>query len=271
MGTRSTDKAAVALAEIGNPSDVEPIVIDVGSEESVAGAYQDYLKVRRSDEFIDVFINNAAAQLDWVPNKSHIPTLEIDVELLDKIFRVNVFGAVLTTRYFLSTMRGGGRIVNVASGSGEFWDPNAYKDFQPGYAPSKSALIMMTKKLACAVIDRGIYVNSCCPGWCKTSMGGDTADTSPDDGAGSVIAACFLKTDTPPSGRYFRYGKLIPLDVIPYMFFPPENGCEGRLSAILNSRTWRYGSKITSIVRKIFPKGSIRARIAWKIFSLFKQ
>lgn len=250
MGCRSLEKAMNALKEIGNPANVIPIIIDVEFEDSVKNAYQEYLKVKGQDEYLDLFINNAGAQLDWIPNGSYVKTLDIDISLLDRIFRINAFAPILTTRHFLPSMKSGTRIVNVASGSGEFWDPNAFKDFQPGYAPSKSALIMMTKKIAAAVQQYGIVVNSCCPGWCKTQMGGAFADTTPEDGANSVIATCFLKDKNPPTGQHFRYGKRIFLDVYPSYF------CEH----------CKYKQKQVSLLQKIF---SLRNEGKHKVVRIF--
>jgi len=222
MGVRNLEKAKIALEQIGNPLKVIPIAIDVEFEESIAKAYQYYLNVKEEDEQLNLFINNAGAQLDWVPNASHIKTLEMPIELLDRIFRINTFSSLLTTRYFLPSMKAGTRIVNVSSGSGNLWDANAYMDFQVGYASSKIALLMMTKKIAAAVEDKGIYVNAVCPGWCKTSMGGECAETTPEDGANSIIQACFLDVEKPPRGQFFRYGQRILVDVPPTSVYPYE-------------------------------------------------
>lgn len=218
MGVRSLEKGKSALAELGNPDNVIPIVIDIEFEESIRQAYQKYLELKDPDETLGLFINNAAAQLDWTPEAGNIPTLDFDVPLLDRIFRTNVFAPLLTTRTFLPSMRAGTRIVVVASGSGEFYDPHADLDFQFGYASSKAAVLMGTKKIAAAVKSRGIYVNACCPDWCKTSMGGPKAPDTPEDGAASIISACFLNDAEPPIGKYYRHGKRVMFDVHPSSF-----------------------------------------------------
>ena len=215
MGCRSLEKAEKALAQIGNPTNVFPLILDVSDEKSVKQAFEEYKNLKSENEKLHVLINNAGAQLDWIPNGQYIKTFDIDIELLDQIFRTNVFGALIVSRTFISEMKEGGRIVNVTSGSGEFWDKNAILDFQPGYASSKSAAIMMTKKIAAAALPYKVFVNSCCPGWCKTSMGGECADTSAYDGAKSILAACFLDNKNPPTGHHYRYGKRILIDVNP--------------------------------------------------------
>ncbi len=215
MGCRSLEKAKNAIIELGNSVNIIPIVVDVSQEESVKQAFEYYKQIKPKEEKLDILINNAGAQLDWIPNGEYIKTFDIDIELLDKIFRTNVFSHLIMTRTFISEMSEGGRVVNVTSGSGEFWDNNAIMDFQPGYAPSKSAAIMMTKKIAAAALPYKVYVNSCCPGWCRTAMGGDDAETSAYDGAKSILSACFINKKNPPSGYHYRYGKKIPIDVLP--------------------------------------------------------
>ena len=215
MGVRSQEKANEALNKIGNPTDVIPLVMGLENEEQIAEAYKKYLSLKDEDESLDILINNAVTALDWIPDVSHISTLDIEYSAMEKMYRVNVLAPLFMMRYFLPSMKKGSRIVNVASGSGEFWDPNALKDFQPGYATTKSALIMLTKKMAASVINKEIFVNSCCPGWCKTETGGWHADTTPEDGADSVIATLFLNLEKPPFGHHYRYGNRIMLDVYP--------------------------------------------------------
>ncbi len=219
MGSRVLKNAVNIIEELDSPKNIVPVEIDVSDEKSVKNAYDNFLKIKDNDEKLYLFINNAACGLDWVANKSYYKSLEIPTEILESIYRTNVFGAIWTTKYFLPVMEKNSRIVNVASGSGEFWDANALKDFQVGYAPSKSALIMTTKKLAMAVKDKGIYINAVCPNWCKTEKGGENAKYSAAHGAESIIKACFLnKENNIPTGFYFRDGLRIPIDVKPYTF-----------------------------------------------------
>ena len=162
-------------------------------------------------EGIDVLINNAACGSDWVPNGPHVSALDISQDQLVEAYKVNVFAPILLSKHLSPFMHPGTRIVNVVSGVGEFNHPDAVKDFQIAYAPSKSALIMATKKMAAAYAPFGIAVNAACPGWCQTAMGGKDAPDSPEKGADSIIAACFLDSNAPPTGQYFRHGQRINL------------------------------------------------------------
>lgn len=163
------------------------------------------------DREIDVLINNAA-EVDWTPNQSSVGAMEITHEELLNIFSTNVIAPITLTQALLHDQklkRRGGRIVNVVSGVGEFNHPDARKDFQIGYASSKSALIMATMKMAAALEPYGISVNAACPGWCNTRMGGKDAPDSPKRGAESIVKACFLDSKNAPTGGYYRHGERI--------------------------------------------------------------
>ena len=55
----------------------------------------------------------------------------------------------------------------------------------------------------------GILVNSVCPGWVRTDMGGAGASRSVEEGAASVLWAARLGPDG-PTGGFFRDGNPVP-------------------------------------------------------------
>jgi NAD(P)-dependent dehydrogenase (short-subunit alcohol dehydrogenase family) len=55
----------------------------------------------------------------------------------------------------------------------------------------------------------GILVNSVCPGWVATEMGGTGAPRSPEDGAAGVLWAPLLPDDG-PTGGFYRDGRPLP-------------------------------------------------------------
>ena len=61
------------------------------------------------------------------------------------------------------------------------------EDEAPSYAISKAALNAVTRQLASSLGPRGIKVNSVCPGWVRTDMGGAGASRSVEEGADTVV------------------------------------------------------------------------------------
>ena len=103
-------------------------------------------------------------------------------------------------------MDGRGTVVNVSSGMGQLSDMNGCC---PGYRLSKTALNAVTRILADELKHTAIRVNSVCPGWVKTDMGGAGAERSVQEGAAGIVWAACLPDDG-PSGGFFRDGKPIP-------------------------------------------------------------
>jgi NAD(P)-dependent dehydrogenase (short-subunit alcohol dehydrogenase family) len=102
--------------------------------------------------------------------------------------------------------QGWGRIVNVSSGAGSLADMSTY---EPPYSVSKAALNAITRVLAGELQGTGILVNSVCPGWVRTDMGGAIAPRSVEEGAASVMWAVRLPDDG-PTGGFFRDGEPVP-------------------------------------------------------------
>ncbi len=142
------------------------------------------------------------------------------------IWAVNVRGPLLLTRALAGKLAKDARVVMVTSGLGELSsqpdalarklrDPSlSFEDVlamcrrpQGGYGPSKAALNALTRLFARELPDA--RVNSVCPGWVRTAMGGPGAPRSVEEGAASVLWACRLPANG-PSGGVFRDGQPIP-------------------------------------------------------------
>ena len=78
--------------------------------------------------------------------------------------------------------------------------------WSPAYAASKTALNAITCLLAVALKDKGVAVNSVCPGWCRTEMGGPNAPRSVEEGAAGIV---WLAADAPQdkTGLFWRMRK----------------------------------------------------------------
>ncbi|MEO5666852.1 MAG: SDR family NAD(P)-dependent oxidoreductase, partial [Bdellovibrionota bacterium] len=98
---------------------------------------------------------------------------------------------------------GGGRIVNVSSGMGQLSEMGPGT---PAYRISKTALNSLTAILGAELKKDGILVNSVCPGWVKTDMGGAGASRELSEGVASILWAAEIP-DSGPTGGYFRDGK----------------------------------------------------------------
>jgi len=109
---------------------------------------------------LNVLLNNAGVL--------HIGTAEqITEQQWDETFNVNVRGLWLLSRAVLPPMRkaGGGSIINMASVLGINGARN-----RASYAPSKGAVVLLTK---CMAIDHGhehIRVNAICPSFVETDL-----------------------------------------------------------------------------------------------------
>jgi meso-butanediol dehydrogenase / (S,S)-butanediol dehydrogenase / diacetyl reductase len=103
---------------------------------------------------IDVLVNNAGVA--WTG-----PALEMPLEALQAMLRVNVEGVFIVSRAVLPHMvqRRSGIVVNLASWAGK--TGNAYF---AGYSASKFAVIGLTQALAREMAPHGVRVNAICPG-----------------------------------------------------------------------------------------------------------
>jgi NAD(P)-dependent dehydrogenase (short-subunit alcohol dehydrogenase family) len=123
-------------------------------------------------------------------------------------FETNVLGPWRLTQAILPLMRQQrfGRIVNVSSGMGQLSEMGGGS---PAYRISKTALNAVTRIIAAETAGENILVNSVCPGWVKTDMGGEGADRTPEQGADTLIWLATLP-DGGPTGGFFRDRKPIP-------------------------------------------------------------
>jgi NAD(P)-dependent dehydrogenase (short-subunit alcohol dehydrogenase family) len=103
---------------------------------------------------IDLLVNNAG--IAWMG-----PALEMPLDALQSMLRVNVEGVFIVGRAVLPQMiaRHTGSVVNLAS-----WAGKTGPAFFAGYGASKFALIGLTQALAREMAPHGIRVNAICPG-----------------------------------------------------------------------------------------------------------
>jgi NAD(P)-dependent dehydrogenase (short-subunit alcohol dehydrogenase family) len=102
------------------------------------------------------------------------PFLKSDDALFERMWRVNLMGAVAVSRAVLPAMLedGFGRIIHVASTA-------ALKGYAyaTAYVAAKHALLGLTRALAQEVARRGVTVNAVCPGFTDTGLLADSVAT----------------------------------------------------------------------------------------------
>lgn len=152
----------------------------------------------------DVLINNAGVMLD--PRGSRV--LDSSVATYRETLEANFFGPLRLIQALVPLMKKGGygRIVNMSSGQGQLSDMGTGT---PAYRISKTALNALTRTCAAELAGSGILVNSMCPGWVRTDMGGPSAPRTLAQGADTAVWLATLPPDG-PSGRFFRDRKSIP-------------------------------------------------------------
>jgi NAD(P)-dependent dehydrogenase (short-subunit alcohol dehydrogenase family) len=168
--------------------------LDVSNSRSIQEAAGRFAKI--SDR-LDVLVNNAGIYPDEGVTIATVPR-----DLLGRTFQTNTFGPLEVTQAFLPYLRRGpsSRIINVSSGYGQLDGMSADA---PSYCLSKLALNGVTIMLADALRTDGVAVNSMCPGWVRTDMGGPGATRSVEEGADTAV---WLADEAPHelTGKFFR-------------------------------------------------------------------
>jgi len=197
IGVRDLAKGEAAARRLGGK--VEAIELDVAAPDAAARAAAE---VERRFGRLDVLVNNAAIHYD--PSAR---ALKPDWTTIREAFETNVFGAWRVAAAFapLLSASGHGRLVNVSSEGGSLASMGAGA---PAYSTSKATLNALTRILAGELRGAGVLVNSICPGWVATDMGGPGGRPVAQGAAGIVWAATL--PDDGPTGGFFRDGKTLP-------------------------------------------------------------
>jgi NAD(P)-dependent dehydrogenase (short-subunit alcohol dehydrogenase family) len=200
LGARDPEKAREAAAEIaqGAHAEVTPLELDVADPASIARAAA---RVSETPGRLDVLVNNAGVGSDF-----GVSGTEPDFAKVQAALDTNFFGAYRLTVALLGVLRKSAypRIVNVSSGMGGVAEMGGWS---PGYRVSKAALNAVTRILSTELAGEGFLVNSACPGFVNTDMGGPMGAQKPvEDGAAGVVWLATLPDDG-PTGGFFRDGQ----------------------------------------------------------------
>lgn len=174
--------------------------LDVTDPESIASLRQ---FIHEKFGHLDVLINNAGLLID-APD---ISVFDAKVDTLRKTMEANLYGPLQLIQALVPLMKkhNYGRIVNVSSGMGQLTDMGGG---YPAYRTSKASLNALTRIFADELKGTSILVNSMCPGWVKTDMGGPGATRTPEQGVDTMVWLANLP-DGGPTGAFFRDRKPI--------------------------------------------------------------
>jgi len=202
LTSRDEAKGRAAANQLrGEGLEVDFHALDVTSERSVK-TFAGWLEI--ACKRCDILVNNAGVMLD--PRGSRV--LNSKAATYRETLETNLIGPLLLAQALVPLMKrnGYGRIVNVSSGQGQLSDMGVGT---PAYRVSKTALNALTRVLAAELKGSGILVNSMCPGWVRTDMGGAGAPRAVEQGADTAVWLATLPDDG-PSGGLYRDRKPIP-------------------------------------------------------------
>ncbi len=199
---RDGEKATAVARELSENTgaSVTALTLDVADRDSIAAAAE---RVRVEVGRLDVLVNNAGIGSDF-----GVAGVDPDFEKIQRALDTNFFGAYRVTIALLGLLRASEhpRIVNVSSGMGGVGEMGGWS---PGYRVSKASLNAMTRILSTELKDDGFLVNSACPGFVNTDMGGPMGATkSVADGASGIVWLATLPDDG-PTGGFFRDGQSV--------------------------------------------------------------
>jgi NAD(P)-dependent dehydrogenase (short-subunit alcohol dehydrogenase family) len=202
LSARDGEKASVAAQELAESTGgvVRPLTLDVADPASIAAAAE---RVREEPGRLDVLVNNAGVGSDF-----GVAGVAPDFDAIQRALETNFYGAYRLTIALLELLRASEhpRIVNVSSGMGGVAEMGGWS---PGYRVSKAALNAMTRILSTELAGEGFLVNSACPGFVNTDMGGPMGAKKPvEEGAAGIVWLATLPDDG-PTGGFFRDGKPI--------------------------------------------------------------
>jgi NAD(P)-dependent dehydrogenase (short-subunit alcohol dehydrogenase family) len=199
LGARNPKAGRAAAEKLKSAGEIVFLEIDVSDEKSIRAAADE---LSRQSDRLDVLVNNAGILLDGDKD-----ALTITTGIFEQTIRTNTLGPWLVAQAFVPLLKKSrvARIVNVSSSGGQL-DGGA-DGWAPGYCVSKTALNGVTVQLAAALPK--FAINSVCPGWVRTDMGGENANRSVAEGAATIV---WLATDAPHdlTGKFVKDRKVIP-------------------------------------------------------------
>lgn len=195
IGTVRSESAAASVAALG----CEVQNVDVSEPGQIAE-----LSRRLTGRAVDVLVNNAGV------SATARTAQELNLEELERVFRVNAHAPLLVARELLPNLRAGsGRlIVNITSQLASIANNTGGSSYP--YRASKAALNQLSVSLANELRPEGFRVVMMHPGWVRTDMGGANATLSVEESVSTMIRVMDgLKAES--NGSFLNYdGQRLP-------------------------------------------------------------
>ncbi|MFT5219426.1 MAG: NAD(P)-dependent dehydrogenase (short-subunit alcohol dehydrogenase family) [Gammaproteobacteria bacterium] len=202
LGSRDLENGKAAANSLGLEN-IRAVPLDVSLQQDI-----DALASLIDTDYgrLDVLINNAGILIDAQLGEA-ASICDTSADILRRSFEVNTIAAVMLINAMLPLMRKAkqARIVNISSGMGQLSDMGGH---YPGYRISKTALNSVTTIYAAELDSAQLKINSVCPGWVRTDMGGENAELSPEQGVDTTVWLA-TSTELKTSGGFFRNRKQI--------------------------------------------------------------
>ncbi|MGK5172740.1 SDR family NAD(P)-dependent oxidoreductase [Geodermatophilus sp. CPCC 205761] len=158
---RGADRLAAAMDDVAAATGARTLALaaDVTERAAVEAAVA---QATAAFGRVDLLVNNAG-----LIDASEVPLWEADPEQWWRVVESHIRGAFLTCRAVVPGMvtRGGGRVVNLASGTGL-----RAKPVYSAYSVAKSGLMRITEALAESLTGTGVTVFDLAPGVVDTDM-----------------------------------------------------------------------------------------------------
>lgn len=202
LGCRDISRGEKAARELCDDGiDAHPVQLDVTNGASVSNAVK---TVESEIGRLDVLVNNAGLMFG-----SPSSVAEESIDEMQRMFNTNVLGVMRVTQAFLPLLRksNAARIVMMSSGLSSLTDAldmrsETWSVGFAGYCASKTALNMLTVKLAKELDGEGIKVNAVDPGLTSTDMTGNGSGHSAEVGARPAVVLATTHAYGPTAGFY---------------------------------------------------------------------
>lgn len=185
LGCRDLAKGEAAVKKLAAEKlGVHLLELDVTNQRTIDAAY-DWI-VKKFGR-LDILINNAGILIDKTKeDEDFADTFSADAETIRASLETNTLGPFRMCQKFVPLMmkNGYGRVVNLSSRMGQLSEMNGG---WPGYRISKTALNAVTRIFSEEAVGTNVLVNSVCPGWVKTDMGGPDAERTTEEAADTIL------------------------------------------------------------------------------------